>query len=208
MEHVWLVRSLVLFLIMICGCASGGDMELRLRQLREETYAEIRNQASYLRDGFKKDLKDVENGIKKDMKDVQKDLQSQIVEMRETQKKDKIETDKTLIDHQKQIFSSKTIIEDNTRRVYYLESIITSRTPSAAQVKDGFITFINENEVSISLGSVNGVRAGDYFEVNKDQEKIATIRIDTVEPNSSKGVVVNKEKQISIGDKVEIEKKQ
>lgn len=52
------------------------------------------------------------------------------------------------------------------------------------------------------------MRAGDYFEVNKDQEKIATIRIDTVEPNSSKGVVINKDKQISIGDKVEVEKKE
>lgn len=187
----------VFLVIIISGCATSGNMESQLKHLKEEIYAEIRYQTGSVRDDLKKEFKTVESNLK-----------NEIVEIRETHKKDKMEIDKTLIDHQKQIFNNRLVNEDNARRVYLLESIITARTSIAPQIKEGYITFVSDDEVSISLGSINGVKAGDNFGVYKGKDKIATIRIDVVEVNSSKGIMLSKERAISIGDKVEIENKE
>ncbi|MDP3013791.1 MAG: hypothetical protein Q8M92_06070 [Candidatus Subteraquimicrobiales bacterium] len=180
-------------LLNMFGCASSGDMELRLRQLREES----RNQTAETTDSLKKNIKEVENNLQKEISDV-----------RATHNKDNLEINKTLIDQQKQIFNNRAILDETARRIYLLESIVTSRNAVAPETKAGFVTFIDDQGISISLGSINGVKAGDYFGVYKDTERIGTIRIDTVEVNSSKGMVLNKTNSISIGDKVEMDKKE
>ncbi len=119
------------------------------------------------------------------------------------------QTDKSLIDHQKQILQNKRYLEDTARRVYFMESLICARSAVVPQVKEGYVTFVDGNRISISLGSVNDVKVGDNFAVLRDTYKIGTIQIDTLEMNSAKGVVINvsKDKTIIIGDKIEIEKK-
>lgn len=225
MRYLWnigLLGSIVLY-----GCASMDEVELRIRRLRSELSAEIRNQTSDVRDAVKNDIKEMEGGtkkdvsvfkdaLKKDLKDIEaenkKDINNlkqsvtkPLDELKQSQNKYAGETDKTLVDHQKQIFQNKALINDLLRRVYLLESIVTSKT---SVHKEGYVTFVSDDIVSISLGSANGVRAGDFFGVYKETEKIGRIKIDTVEVDSSKGIVVNTVTAISIGDRVDPEKVQ
>lgn len=183
------LRSIVssLLLLILFGCA--GDMDLRLRQQREEIYTEVQRQLS--------EIRSAQNEMKKEINDIKK-----------TQERESLELNKNLVDQQKQIFSDRAVLDETSKRVYFLESIITTRTPIAPQMKDVFVTFVQDDEASISAGSVSGVRTGDCFGVYKNAEKIGTIRIDIVEVNSSKGQITNKTQPVSIGDRVEMEKKE
>jgi hypothetical protein len=214
-------------ILFIYGCASMDDVELRMNRLRTELYSEVRNQTNNVREASRNDIKDMEGENKKDINNVRdisrKDLQDveseskkdinnvkislmkEIDELKHVQNKYVAETDKTSVDHQRQIFQNKALVNDLLRRVYLLESIVTSKT---SVQKEGYVTFVSDDIVSISLGSANGVRAGEYFGVYKETEKIGAIKIDTVEVDSSKGVVVNKVTAISIGDRVDPEKAQ
>jgi exonuclease VII large subunit len=203
------------------------DVELRMNRLRTELYSEMRNQTDHVkqslsndikdrasenkqdltnvRDILSKDLRDVEGESKKELNSVKSSLTKEIRELKDVQNKYVMETDKTLLDHQKQLFQNKALVNDLMRRVYLLESIVTSKT---FVQKEGYITFVSNDIVSISLGSANGVRAGDYFGVYKENEKIGVIKIETVEVDSSRGVIVKKVTAVSIGDRVDPEKTQ
>jgi hypothetical protein len=176
-----------LFVVLaLAGCA--GDMDLRLRQQREEIYNQVQRQYNELRQ-------------------TQNVLQKEIDELKAAHGKDLMEANKTLLDHQRQIFSDRDVLNETSKRVYFLESIITARTPVASQIKDTFVTFVRDDEVSISAGSVSGVRTGDLFSIYKKNEKIGALRIDIVEVNSSRGQITEKTEPVSIGDRVEPEKK-
>lgn len=225
MKYIWNIG--VLASLSLYGCASMDDVELRMNRLRTELHSEMRAQTDQIKQTFRSDIKDMEgenrqninnvkNSLDKDLKDVasesKKELNSvkstltkEIGELKVLQNKYAMETDKILVDHQKQIFQNKELVSDLMRRVYLLESIVTSRT---SVQKEGYVTFVSNDTVSISLGSANGVRAGDYFGVYKETEKIGVIKIDTVEVDSSRGVVIKKVTAISIGDRVDLEKAQ
>ena len=191
----------------ISGCATSGDIEMRTKQLKEEVYAEMKMRIDNMRDTFKKELKDATNENKQNFEDLKNNVQTAMTQTKELQKKYALETDRTLIDQQKQILQDKLILEDTARRVYLLESLVSAKAAVIPQVKDGYVTFIDGNRVSISLGSVNEVRLGNYFGIYKGTDKIGSIQIDTVEMNSSKGVVINLTdgKKINIGDKIQLE---
>ena len=193
MKRLDIVCVFIVIMVVCCNC--GGGAESQVRQLREELKSEIRYQTNAVRDSCNKDIKEVDSNLQKEIDDV-----------KETHRKDTVQIDKTLIDHQKQIFSNKTMLEDSARRVYLLESIITSKTPVVTQTKEGYVIFVKGSEVSISLGGMNGINEGDHFVVFKDSDKIGTIKIESVETNSSKGTILQSSGTISIGDKVEIEK--
>ncbi len=201
------------------GCASSNTMEVRLRQMKAELNETMRSQ---MRDQIenmkaeirevdarnKNEIKEMSRGIGKDMADLKKSIEKEMSDIKETQKKHAVETDKTLIDQQKQIFQSKTVIDDSARRVYLLESIITSRgTVASHPTREGFVTYVESKKVSVSLGSSNGVRAGDQYAVYKNKDKIGLVEIEIVELESSSGNIVKSSKPISVGDRIEQEKK-
>jgi ABC-type microcin C transport system permease subunit YejB len=193
---------------MVSGCASNDGLEMQIKQLREEVYSEIRTQKTDVRDSLRKEIKDSEGEMKKYIQDEQKNLQNQISEVKEMQKKYAFETDKSLIDHQRQIFQNKAVMEDTARRIYMIESVITSKSPIVPQqISEGFITFVENKKVALSLGSINGIKVGDQFGVFRDKEKIGTIEINTVERDSSQGLIIENSKGIFLGDRVEMEKK-
>jgi hypothetical protein len=70
-----------------------------------------------------------------------------------------------------------------------------------------FITYVENKKVSISIGSNNGVRAGDQFTVYKDKDIIGFVEIEVVERESSSGNIIDSSKQISVGDRIELKKK-
>jgi exonuclease VII large subunit len=182
-------------------------MDRKSRQLKDEIYAEMKMHIDNMRITFKKELKNLDNENKKSFENLTNKVQTEMTQAMELQKKYALETDKTLIDYQKQILQDKLILEDTARRVYLLESIVSAKAPVVPQFKGGYVTFVDGNRISISLGGVNEVKVGDYLGIYKDTKKIGTIQIDTVAMNSSKGVVINikKGKTINIGDKIEIE---
>jgi ABC-type microcin C transport system permease subunit YejB len=197
-----------IFIVIFAGCASNDGLEMQIKQLREELYSEIRTQKTDVRDSLRKEIKDSEGEMKKYIQDEQKNLQNQISEVKEMQKKYAFETDKSLIDHQRQIFQNKAVMEDTARRIYMIESVITSKSPIVPQqISEGFITFVENKKVALSLGSINGIKVGDQFGVFRDKEKIGTIEINTVERDSSQGLIIENSKGIFLGDRVEIEKK-
>lgn len=206
-------------LMTVSGCAGVEDIEKQIKQLRtdlysvrSELYSEIRTQTGSLRDGLKKDMKDVDSGRMRDLDTLKGSLMKETDQLKKEadhlkdgQKRYASETDKTLIDYQKQIFQNRAVTDDVVKKVSLLESRMVSN-PSVQ--KEGYVTSVSDNIVSVSLGSTDGVRAGNYFVVYKETNKIGVIKIDTIEANSSKGAVVNQEKAISIGDRVEREKEQ
>jgi len=128
-----------LALVLLAGmsaCASSGDMDDRLRLLREEIMSDIRAKAGELRDSYKKDLKASENDMKKEIAELRTSFRQETNELAAMQKKYSLETDKTFIDHQKQIFQLKTLSDDTARRVYMLETILTSRNIAGSQQTD------------------------------------------------------------------------
>ena len=204
----YLLFMVFIVIVMVSGCASNDGLEMQIKQLREEVYSEIRTQKTDVRDSLRKEIKDSEGEMKKYIQDEQKNLQNQISEVKETQKKYAFETDKSLIDHQRQIFQNKAVMEDTARRIYMIESVITSKSPIVPQqISEGFITFVENKKVALSLGSINGIKVGDQFGVFRDKEKIGTIEINTVERDSSQGLIVENNKEIFLGDRVELEKK-
>lgn len=190
----------VFVLLTVYGCVSAEYVEQQMRQLRSELHSEIRNETGSLSDSLKKNIQNVDRENKEEIGNLKSSVSEQMNELKENQKKYAIETDKTLVDHQKQIFQNKAVTDDTMKRVYLLESIVTAK--SAVQ-KEGYVTFVSDDSVSISLGSANGVRVGAHFGVYNETGKIGMLTIDTVEVNSSKGFVMNREKAISVGDRVE-----
>lgn len=204
----YLLFMVFIVIVMVSGCASNDGLEMQIKQLREEVYSEIRTQKTDVRDSLRKEIKDSEGEMKKYIQDEQKNLQNQISEVKEMQKKYAFETDKSLIDHQRQIFQNKAVMEDTARRIYMIESVITSKSPIVPQqISEGFITFVENKKVALSLGSINGIKVGDQFGVFRDKEKIGTIEINTVERDSSQGLIIENSKGIFLGDRVEMEKK-
>lgn len=178
--------------LIISGCGGTGALEMEVKQLRNDMYSQMRSQTNSVREDLQKEMRSMDNN-----------LQNEINEIKDVHKKDTFEINKNLVDHQKQIFNSKAILEDASKRIYLLETIMTSKAPAVAQIKEGFITFVSGDEVSISLGGVHGIKTGDQLSVYRDADKIGAIEIDVVEANSSKGKVVRSVSTVSIGDRIE-----
>lgn len=225
MKHVWGIGLLAS--ISVYGCVSMDDVDSRMNRLRTELRSEIRQQTNNIRDTVKNDIKEAQSENKKDInnlrdllskevKDVEGEshknvnnvknsVMKEINELKDLQKQYAVGTDTVVVDHQRQIAQNKELINDLTKRTHLLESIATSRTSVQRQ---GQVTSIDGDIVSISLGSTNGVRAGDYFAIYKETEKIGIIKIDTVDVDSARATIVGKVTAISIGDRAEPEKTQ
>jgi hypothetical protein len=84
--------------------------------------------------------------------------------------------------------------------------LMTARRATPPEQREGYITFVKEKQVAISLGSESGVRTGEIFEVYKGgslKNQIASIRILSVEAESANAEIMNQSDTISIGDRVD-----
>ncbi len=194
MRFMWLV--VILMSVILTGCASPGIDEVRLKQLETELKAEFRGQIEVVRQEFKEEMSDGQQGIRSDIKAVSDTVQMETAEIKSAHEKDNI-------DLQKQFFSNKRLIEDQAKRIYLIESIVTAKPAvSAVKENEGFVTSVDGVNMEISLGKANNVNAGDLFSIYKGDAEIASGRVIKAEANSSEAMVISKEAEISVGDSI------
>lgn len=182
------VPFLLLFFI---GCASTEGLETQMRTMRTEMQTQLETQTRMLR---------------ADMQSQNQSLNKKMDDLKAVHEKDTKEIQSSIIDLQKDFLANKRVVEDTARRVYLLEILVTARRATPSEQKEGYITFIKDKQVAISLGSESGVRIGDQFDVYKGgsgKKEIASIRILSVEAESATGEIINPREEVSIGDRVE-----
>lgn len=194
----------ILMTAVLLGCASPGIDEVRLKQFEMELKAEFRDQIEATRQELSRKINKENQGLKSEIKSevrsIREGSQTDMSEIRTVHKEDDI-------DLQKQIFGNKRLIEDQAKRIYLIESIVTAKASASTQVEEeGFVTSVDGVNISISLGSGDNIRPGDVFDIYKGDEKIASGKAIKVDANSSDAIVISKEAEISLGDSVRPEK--
>jgi hypothetical protein len=182
------VPFLLLFFI---GCASTEGLETQIRMMRTEMQTQLETQNKML---------------KADMQSQNQALSKKIDDLKAVHEKDTKETQTTIIDLQRDFIANKRVVEDTARRTYLLEMLMTARRATPSEQREGYITFVKEKQVAISLGSEAGVRTGEIFEVYKGgslRNQIASIRILSVEAESANAEIMNQSDTISIGDRID-----
>lgn len=188
------IKTVLLFWFLV-GCANTEGLETQMKILRTEMQTQMETQAKMLRN---------------DMQTQNQSLIQKITDLKALHDKDSKEINTLIIEIQKDILANKRVVEDNARRVYLLEMLIAARRPTPYEQREGFITFVKDKQVAISLGSQSGIRVDEIMEVYKGgslKKQIALIKILTVEPESSSGEIISQIEAVSIGDRVEIKKK-
>jgi hypothetical protein len=179
-----------LFLFFI-GCANTGNLETQIKMLRSEMQTQLETQNKMLR---------------ADMQSQNQSFNKKVDDLKAVHEKDTKEIQSSIIDLQKDFLANKRVVEDTARRVYLLEILVTARRATPSEQREGYVTFVKDNQAAISLGSESGVRIGDQFDVYKGgsgKKEIASIRILSVEAESATGEIVNRAEEVSIGDRVE-----
>jgi hypothetical protein len=187
-KQIWFVPFLLLFFM---GCASTEGLETQIKMLRAEMQTQMETQARMLRS---------------DMQNQNQALSKKIDDLKAVHEKDTKETQTSLIDLQRDFLANKRVVEDTARRTYLLEMLMTARRATPSEQREGYITFVKDKEVAISLGSESGVRTGEIIEVYKGgslKNQIASIRILSVEAESANAEIINQAETISIGDRVD-----
>jgi hypothetical protein len=175
----------------LMGCAGTEGLETQIKMLRTEMQTQLETQNKMLRS---------------DMQTQNQSLSQKIADLKTTHEKDTKETQTSMIDLQKDFLANKRVVEDTARRTYLLEMLMTARRATPSEQREGYITYVKEKQVAISLGGESGVRTGDLFEIFKGgsgKKQIASIRILSVEAESAVGEIVSQTDTISIGDRVD-----
>jgi hypothetical protein len=178
-------------LLFFTGCSSTEGLETQIKMLRTEMQTQMETQGRMLRS---------------DMQNQNQALSKKIDDLKAVHEKDTKETQTTIIDLQRDFIANKRVVEDTARRTYLLEMLMTARRATPPEQREGYITFVKEKQVAISLGSESGVRTGEIFEVYKGgslKNQIASIRILSVEAESANAEIMNQSDTISIGDRVD-----
>jgi hypothetical protein len=186
-QKLWVPFLLLFFM----GCANTEGLETQIKMLRTEMQTQMETQAKMLRS---------------DMQNQNQALSKKIDDLKAVHEKDTKETQTSLIDLQRDFLANKRVVEDTARRTYLLEMLMTARRATPSEQREGYITFVKDKEVAISLGSESGVRTGETFEVYKGgslKNQIASIRILSVEAESATAEIINQSETISIGDRVD-----
>jgi hypothetical protein len=182
------VPFLLLFFI---GCANTEGLETQIKMLRTEMQTQMETQVKMLRS---------------DMQSQNQALSKKIDDQKAVHEKDTKETQTSMIDLQRDFLANKRVVEDTARRTYLLEMLMTARRATPSEQREGYVTFVKDKQVAISLGSEAGVRTGEIFEVYKGgslKNQIASVRILSVETESSIGEILQQSDDISIGDRAD-----
>ena len=186
-QKLWVPFLLLFFM----GCANTEGLETQIKMLRTEMQTQMETQAKMLRS---------------DMQNQNQALSKKIDDLKAVHEKDTKETQTSLIDLQRDFLANKRVVEDTARRTYLLEMLMTARRATPSEQREGYVTFVKDKQVAISLGSEAGVRTGEIFEVYKGgslKNQIASVRILSVETESSIGEILQQSDDISIGDRAD-----
>jgi len=192
LRKIMQIGSLFVFL---AGCASTEGLETQIKMLKTEMQTQLDTQAKMLRS---------------DMQTQNQSLNQNITDLKVLHEKDSKEIHSLIIELQKDFIANRRVVEDSARRVYLLEMLVTARRSTPYEQREKFIVFVKDKQVAISVGSESGIKVGEIMEVYKGgnlKNQIATIKIVTVEPESSSGEIITQTEAVSIGDRVEIKKR-
>ncbi|MBI4844733.1 MAG: hypothetical protein HY809_10540 [Nitrospirae bacterium] len=193
--------ALLFALSAILGCASPGIDEARIKQLETELRKEFRDQIDASRKELIDEAKKDNQVLDSKINSLKEESQAGLAELKEIHERDNIEL-------QKGVLGNKRLIDEQAKRIYLIESIVTSKASSDKDTaEDGFVTYVDGINISISMGSADGMRPGDIFGIYSGNEKIASGKAVKVETNSSVGMVISKDKEITLGNSVRPEKK-
>jgi hypothetical protein len=198
-------RIMIIMFVLVCaGCATSGNVDELMKQLNELT--EKTKQANEsLKNDYKRDLATAQQSLQTDYNNKFDNFKKELDAQKEVHQKDMKEVNVTLIDIQKDFFQNRRLTEDNARRTYIIESLIAATRSTPEERAEGEIVYLKDNDVTTSLGSKHGLKAGDMLAVYKNsssQEKLATIRIMVTETTQSKGEIVEKSAAIARGNVV------
>lgn len=198
MRSSWV--TLIFLAVILSGCATPGIDEARLKVSEMELRSEFREQLDAakqeLRQELRQEIKNESRALESEIKGAGDGAQAGLTELRGLHDKDNIEL-------QKEIFNNKKMIEDQAKRIYLIESIVTAKAAAPAHVEEeGLVTYVDGINISISLGSGDKVKPGDVFGIYKGGRKIASGKAIKVDTNSSEAMVVSKKEEISVGDSV------
>jgi hypothetical protein len=178
-------------LLFFTGCASTEGLETQIKMMRTEMQTQLETQNKMLR---------------ADMQSQNQALSRKIDDLRAVHEKDTKEAQTSIIELQRDFLANKRVVEDTARRTYLLEMLMTARRATPSEQREGYVTFVREKQVAISLGTESGVRTGEIFEVYKGgslKKQIASIRILSVEAESANAEIMDQSETISIGDRVD-----
>lgn len=198
MRSSW--TAVVFVAIILSGCATPGIDEMRLKQSEMELRAEFSDKLDAVRDELRQELrqeiKNTGQGLKTEINGVSDMVQASTAELRSLHDQDNVEL-------QKEIFSNKRLIEDQAKRIYLIESIVTAKASAPAHVvEEGLVTYVDGINISISIGSGDKIKPGDVFGIYKAEKKIASGKAIKVDIHSSEAMVISKDDEISVGDSV------
>jgi hypothetical protein len=169
-------------------------MMAEIKQSHESTKTDYTRELAAMQKSMQTDYNSKFDTYKKDMD-----------ALKEAHQKDIKDVNVTLIDIQKDFFQNRRITEDNARRVYIVESLIAATRSAPEEKLEGEIVYSKDGEVITSLGSKQGIKAGDMLVVYKDnsfKEKLATIRVMVAEATQSKGEILEKTAIVARGNAV------
>jgi len=196
---------IIMSVFVMYGCTGSGSMEEQILKLRSELSAEMKQSDEAIKNDYKRDLAVAQQTLQSDIINKNDTLKKELDMLRELHVKEMKEANITLIDIQKDFFQNRRLTEDNARRVYIIESLIAATRSTPEEERAGEIVQIKGNDVTTSLGSKHGIKAGDLLAVYKDnssREKLATIRIMVTETNQSKGEIVEENTSAARGNVV------
>ena len=194
MRSFWIVG--ILLALAVTGCASPGIDEVRLKQLEMDLKAELRAEIEASRQELKSEISKDKQELKSDINAVREGARSDVSALKTLHENDNIE-------RQKQFFSNKRLIEDQAKRIYLIESIVTTNAASTEYKKeDGFVTSIEGENIAISIGEESNIKSGDEIGIYKGDDRVASGKITKVGTSSSEGVLLTEDEEVSVGDTV------
>ena len=199
-------RLFVIMSLLVCsGCAGSEAVDEGMKKVRSDMMAEIKQSQENAKSDYNRDLASMQKTIQADYNSkfevYKKDLDAQ----KEAQQKDIKDVNVTLIDIQKDFFQNRRLTEDSARRVYIVESLIAATRSAPEEKLEGEIVYLKDSEVITSLGSKQGIKAGDLLVVYKDnsfKEKLGTLRVMVAESTQSKGEILEKNAVVARGNAV------
>ena len=195
----------IMCVFVLSGCSGSGSMEEQILKLRSELTAEMKTADEAIKNDYKRDLAVAQQSLQSDINNKSDNLKKELDMLKGLHVKEMKETNVTLIEIQKDFFQNRRLTEDNARRVYIIESLIAATRSTPEEERAGEVVQMKGNEVTTSLGSKHGIKAGDLLAVYKDnssREKLATIRIMVTETNESKGEIVEENTSAARGNVV------
>jgi len=215
---------LALFAGILGGCATGLD-ELRseIRTFRQEQRAELQDQretldarlaalrkesaaaretlASDIRAEFAETLARIEQVYAQ--RSAEWDLRiAEIADRTETTAKN---CDMSIMEMRKELFHSKRTVDEQSRRLFRLESSVETEAESEAPHGETFVTFIEGNLVSVALGRGAGISEGatiDIYKKGAEGKKIASAKITSVDIDTASGEIFYRVDSVNTGDRV------